>query len=181
MLGMGAVFISPRCGITCRALISGNSLRCDSGEESSTSSVRLGMRDHALARRRVVFPEPNTPQCYMSDAAFLRTMALCLETYCAGQDGLEVWEIEKWWLGHISSGAFLANFSSERKPVMPYTDALRLAKADVERMGDATPVLDRGPGKWLNVTSLIDDEEAQGRYAGYEWYESNLFSHTRNT
>ena len=70
----------------------------------------------------------------------------------------------------------------ERKPIMPYGEALRLAHEDVERAGGVAPILDSGIGKTLNTTSMVKDEVFRGTYSMLEWYyERVLFSHTRNT
>ncbi|KAL2675700.1 hypothetical protein Neosp_011890 [[Neocosmospora] mangrovei] len=78
------------------------------------------------------------------DPAFLKTMALCINTYCPGSDAPELALIEDYWRGHLATGTV---GTMEWKPVMSYQDALTGAKKDEEEAS----------GKMSNETSNGDN------------------------
>lgn len=122
LIGFGKVMYKPACAFSCRSVIASCPLACtpkDSdevfGSGHSTSST--------------------PPDCYLSDPSFLRTLALCIDTYCPDSDGPAISEIEKYWEGHLATGS-VGDWSM--KPNMSYTEALMGAKADQGEDGEAT-------------------------------------------
>jgi hypothetical protein len=98
--------------------------------------------------------DPHSPFCFLLDSTFLKTTALCIEEYCKKKEGdVLVSTIEEWWEGHLATGT-LGDWSEEMRPVVTYSEALRLAKLD-EREGDLPDIVEMD---WMNETSWIPEE-----------------------
>ncbi|KFG87192.1 hypothetical protein MANI_113140 [Metarhizium anisopliae] len=105
MVGLGKTMYNPPCAFACRASISSCPLLCTpKGEDAETP-----------------------PECFTTDQAFMRTLALCISMYCGQSDHPSLAKIEDYWESHLASST-VAKF--EWKPAMSYGEALRLAKID---------------------------------------------------
>ncbi|OAA59462.1 ferric-chelate reductase (Fre2) [Cordyceps fumosorosea ARSEF 2679] len=115
IIGVGKTMYQPWCAYACRSVIGGSTLLCTPAHEPSAPAGG----GHA---------PPRTPEsCYAGDAAFLQTLALCIDTYCPGSDAPRVGALEEYWGGHAAAG-MLADFSWV--PAMTYQEALRRARLD---------------------------------------------------
>lgn len=157
LLGAGKWLYRPLCAHTCRYLLADSPLLC----EASTS-------EHGHSRRHAHATSDDDPVCWLLDAAFLRTTALCIEDMCAGRD-VDVWTIERWWAGHLATGS-IGDWSEEMRPGLTYQEALMQAHEDVEEGDVPTVVL----GEPLNVTSRVMEEDYIPTYnyqLSFQWGE----------
>ncbi|MBE3047649.1 hypothetical protein IMZ48_35080, partial [Candidatus Bathyarchaeota archaeon] len=67
------------------------------------------------------------PDCFVKDPAFLKTMALCIDTYCPLSDDPPMTLVEDYWASHLGTGT-LGDY--QYVPAMSYKDALSLARED---------------------------------------------------
>ncbi|UPK97852.1 hypothetical protein LCI18_008787 [Fusarium solani-melongenae] len=132
MIGWGKTMYHPACAFACRGVVKGCPLTCTPKEDDAAI--------HGSGHSTTTTP----PECYTSDPAFLKTMALCIDTYCPGSDAPELALIEDYWRGHLATGTV---GTMEWKPVMSYQNALAGAKKDEEE----------APGKMSNETSSHDN------------------------
>ncbi|TFK19779.1 metalloreductase [Coprinopsis marcescibilis] len=169
MLGAGKYLYKPACAHACRRRIEYSELLCDSklpGDNSSSGSH---------LHRRHVHEAANSLECYLKDAAFLRTLALCIEQFCAEED-VQVSVIEDFWEGHVATGS-VGDWSL--KPIMSYQRALQYAHEDMEEVGEANMpfAVMKEP---LNATSLVREEDYQPYVNGLLWFEGIEKNHGRN-
>ncbi|RXW15554.1 hypothetical protein EST38_g10302 [Candolleomyces aberdarensis] len=163
MLGAGKWLYKPVCGHTCRRLIYNNPLLCD-GDNATTH-----------VHRRHLHGATNPPECFLKDAAFLRTMALCLAKACP-RDNIPNSVIEEYWEGHLATGS-VGDWSLH--PIMSYQEALMHAQQDVEEIGEGN-VPYAIEGEPLNVTSFVRDEDLVQYHNAQTWFERLERDHGRN-
>lgn len=96
---------NPTCAFACRGVIANSPLLCTPKEKGAKTP----------------------PECYTTDQAFMRTLALCINMYCSEYDYPSMGKIEDYWESHLTPGA-VARF--EWKPAMTYGEALSLARID---------------------------------------------------
>jgi hypothetical protein len=113
LIGFGKTMYKPACAFSCRSVISSCPLSCTPADGEVFGS------GHGTSA--------TPPDCYLTDPSFMRTMALCIATYCPDSDGPAVSEIEKYWEGHLATGS-VGDWSM--KPNMTYTEALAAARMD---------------------------------------------------
>ncbi|KAI9150231.1 Ferric/cupric reductase transmembrane component B [Paramyrothecium foliicola] len=113
LIGFGKVMYKPACAFACRSVIRSCPLSCTPTEGEVFGS----------GHSTTVTP----PDCYLTDPSFLRTMALCISTYCPDSDKPAVSEIENYWEGHLATGS-VGDWSL--RPNITYTEALIAARAD---------------------------------------------------
>jgi predicted ferric reductase len=118
LIGHGKTLYNPTCAFACRNVIKGCKLVCT--PEGSTAN-------HGTAHSPVSTP----PDCFVKDDAFLRTMAICLDTYCplSGNPPLDL--LEDYWASHLGTGT-LGDY--QWVPAVSYHDALAAARADERRL-----------------------------------------------
>ncbi|KAI9148163.1 Ferric/cupric reductase transmembrane component B [Paramyrothecium foliicola] len=106
--------LTARHCFACRNVIRKQQLSC---------TPSSGGENHGTAHNPVSTP----PDCFVSDPPFLKTMALCIDTYCplSGDPSMDL--IEDYWSSHLGTGT-LGNY--EYVPVMTYHEALAAAKSD---------------------------------------------------
>ncbi|KAG4431970.1 hypothetical protein IFR05_012543 [Cadophora sp. M221] len=75
------------------------------------------------------------PTCYVSDPSFMKTVALCISTYCplAGDPPLSL--LKSYWAGHLATGTL---GTSKYVPDLSYEDALAAAREDEARAASGT-------------------------------------------
>ncbi|KAG2011153.1 metalloreductase [Coprinopsis cinerea AmutBmut pab1-1] len=168
VLGVGKWLYKPVCAHACRRIIQTNKLTCDSKlpGDNSTSHVH----------RRHSHTVLNTKECYLKDAAFLRTLALCIDSGCS-RDDVPISVIEEYWEGHVATGS-VGDWSL--RPIMSYRDALDYARQDVEEVGRENVPFTKA-GEPLNVTSFIREEDWVIGYNGQKWFEHIERDHGRNS
>ncbi|KAJ2922194.1 hypothetical protein H1R20_g14904, partial [Candolleomyces eurysporus] len=152
MLGAGKWLYKPVCAHACRQVIYNHPLACDVSKES-----------------------PIPPECFLKDAAFLRTMALCLANLCP-RDNISISVIEEYWQSHLATGT-VGDMSL--RPIMSYQEALMYAHQDIEAVG-ASNVPYVVKGEALNVTSLVHDEDLVQYYNAEAWFERTERDHGKN-
>lgn len=173
MLGFGKVLYKPPCAHACRAIISSSELNCNSeisttGEASSTSGQHAHSKRHGHTA-------PATEECYLKDAAFLRTLAFCIYERCPAT-GVSTAAIENYWEGHVASGD-VGNW--KLRPSVSYQEALQRAHADMEGQERADmPYIHHGEP--LTVTSMISDDDWLPEYNGRVYFERNEWDHGKN-
>jgi len=113
-IGLGKTLYNPTCAFACRGVIKGCKLLC-TPEDSSAN--------HGTAHAPVSTP----PDCFVKDAAFLKTMALCIDTYCPLSDNPSTELIEDYWASHLGTGT-QGNY--KWVPAMSYQEALAAAVFD---------------------------------------------------
>ncbi|KAF4466283.1 ferric-chelate reductase [Fusarium albosuccineum] len=114
LIGYGKTMYYPACAFACRGVIKSCPLACTPKE---------GGESHGMGHSMSTTPQ----ECYTSDPAFLKTMALCIDTYCPGSDAPELMLLEDYWRGHLATGTV---GTMEWKPVMSYQEALSGAQKD---------------------------------------------------
>jgi hypothetical protein len=132
MIGWGKTMYHPACAFACRGVVKGCPLTCTPKEDDAAI--------HGSGHSTTTTP----PECYTSDPAFLKTMALCIDTYCPGSGAPELALVEDYWRGHLATGTV---GTMEWKPVMSYQNALAGAKKDEKEAS----------GKMSNETSSHDN------------------------
>ncbi|EAQ91937.1 hypothetical protein CHGG_00172 [Chaetomium globosum CBS 148.51] len=114
LLGHGKTLYNPTCAFACRGVIKGCHLACTPADTNV---------NHGTAHNPVSTP----PDCFVKDDAFLRTMALCLDTYCPISDNPSLDLLEDYWASHLGTGT-LGDY--QWVPAVSYQDALAAARAD---------------------------------------------------
>jgi len=194
-IGLGKTLYNPTCAFACRNVIKGCKLLCT--PEKSTAN-------HGTAHAPVSTP----PDCFTKDVAFLKTMAICLDTYCPLSTNPDLALLEDYWSSHLGTGT-LGN--AKYVPGLSYPDALAAARLDEERVrtNTTTPedhsnhpngtdhsshakrqfMTEAGPkvtsvlptikaGQPLNTTSFIAPKDWQKQYNGMLDFELNENGHS---
>lgn len=164
IIGAGKWMYKPACAHACRRLIASCPLLCS--EDGISSHHRR--HNHGGA---------TPPECFLKDRAFLRTQALCMSQYCSRQD-VSVSVLEEYWEGHLATGS-VGDWSTSLKPVMSYSEALMLAKDDVNMIGEKS-MLTVVSGDPLNQTSLIAEDDWLPSYNGQKSFEDGEKGHGAN-
>ncbi|KAG2017798.1 metalloreductase [Coprinopsis cinerea AmutBmut pab1-1] len=154
MIGGGRTLFKPVCAHTCRSFISKSPILCDSKipDEPPTTD------------------DTNPFLCYSKDAAFLRTLALCLEDHCQ-REKLPVSSIEKYWERKTAFGI---------PPIMTYEGALRHAHEDLQEFDEAdVPYLVEGAP--LNTTHRVPEEEWMLLYNYMRFFDNSYTTHGYNS
>ncbi|KAH6912983.1 metalloreductase [Coprinopsis sp. MPI-PUGE-AT-0042] len=169
VLGGGKWLYKPACAHACRSVIANNEIACDAKDADS--------EEHAHTKRH--HPAANTVECLLKDAAFIRTLALCIDQRCVQDDKVPMSVVEEYWEGHVGTGS-VGDWSPSMQPAMLYHDALTAAKHDIEEMGEGN-VPTTKPKASLMVTSLISDEDYMPRFRGNQWFDDIEKNHGRNS
>ncbi|KAF3154314.1 hypothetical protein TWF569_000293 [Orbilia oligospora] len=193
LIGWGITMYDPPCAFACRGVISKCTLLC---------TPKDGTVNHGTSHHPVSTP----PDCFTTDVAFMRTMALCIDTYCPTNGAPSLSKIEDYWYGHLGTGT-VGNY--KWVPTMSYTEALLAAKED-ERNGvkfpnTTTTSVDEHAGhnmlrarvlrryedsstlpiikskQPLNVTSMISASDWKSQYNGMVTFETNENGHSTYT
>ncbi|KAF2819037.1 ferric reductase-like protein transmembrane component 4 [Ophiobolus disseminans] len=114
LIGYGKTLYNPTCTFAYRSVIRKQTL-------SYTPSS--SMENHGTAHNPVSTP----PKCFVQDAVFLKTMALCIDVYCSLSDGPKKALVEDYWAGHLGTGT-LGDY--QYVPVLSYDEALAGARRD---------------------------------------------------
>lgn len=117
LIGWGKTLYNPTCCFACRQVLRKQQLECtplDSTENHGTSHN----------------PVDTPPECFVQDPVFLKTMALCIDTYCPLSDDPPMDLIEDYWASHLGTGT-LGDY--QFVPVIPYQEALSSARDDEGR------------------------------------------------
>lgn len=184
LIGWGITMYNPTCAFACRGVISKCTLLCTPTD---------GGANHGTHHNPVATP----PDCFVSDPAFLRTMALCIDTYCPTSDKPSILQIQDYWYGHLGTGTI---GNTKYVPVISYTEALRDAKEDQrtgvhfagtnhtgghhklrrqeEELNTLPTIKSKQP---LNVTSLIAASDWQLQFNGMLTFEANEKGHSTYT
>ncbi|EAU80911.1 metalloreductase [Coprinopsis cinerea okayama7 len=176
MIGAGKWLYKPLCAHACRRIIVNNRLTCDSKIPGDTWTPPPSSHHGGHHHRRHLHHLINPKECYLRDAAFLRTLALCMEDRCARDDVL-LSSIQEYWEGHLTTLG-TGDWTIDG-PVMSYEEALRLAHEDVEEIGEENVPFTRA-GQPLNVTSFIPEDVYIAMYNGLGWHERSQRDHGWN-
>ncbi|KAF6763717.1 metalloreductase [Ephemerocybe angulata] len=130
------------CASACRTLVKNSQLTCSATLPGDTSSAQLNRRQS---------PTITPVECYLKDAAYLRTLALCIVDYCPSD--LRLPEREKWWEKGVATASF-EPWDPSLTPSMTYDAALQHALEDMAKVGEADIPIHQ-PGAPLNKTSRI--------------------------
>ncbi|OLN96039.1 Ferric reductase transmembrane component 3-like protein 2 [Colletotrichum chlorophyti] len=114
LIGWGKTMYHPTCAFACRGVIKACPLLC---------TPTHGGEVHGMGHSTTTTP----PECFTSDPAFLRTMALCLDTYCPLSDDPPRSLLEDYWAAHLATGT-VGNY--KWKPAISYAEALMAARED---------------------------------------------------
>lgn len=186
LIGFGKTLYHPTCSFACRNVIRRQPLAC-----TPTDSHE----NHGTAHNPVTTP----PQCFVQDLTFLKTMALCIDTYCSLSDKPALSLIEDYWASHLGTGT-LGNY--QYVPVLSYHDALIAAREDEREARDnnateSTPAsvpkglvpykvssplaLTTGGSGALNRTRLVSPVYWQLQYNYLSDFETNEKGHSTMT
>lgn len=160
ILGAGKWLYRPTCAHACRRFIRDSPLVCDG---TSTEDYSAGAHSHTAAP---------SADCYLSNTPFLRTMALCLSTYCA-TDNVPLSTLQKYWEGHLATGTLS---DPKLKPALPYYSAWRDAQSEEESRELSYLV----SGEELNQTMAIYEEDFIAMYNHQKSFEYGEVDHGRN-
>ncbi|KAH6614345.1 ferric reductase-like protein transmembrane component 4 [Boeremia exigua] len=176
LIGYGKTLYNPTCTFACRIVIRRQPLACTPVES------------HGKPR--------HSPQ---SDHTFLKTMALCIDTYCSLSDEPATSLIEDYWDSHLGIGT-LGTY--QYVPVMSYQESLLAARDDEQRAraGNMTTTtatsvpeglvpfkvssplaLTTGGSGALNSTRLVGPVQWQFQYNYLSDFEVNERGHSTMT
>lgn len=139
------LFAGTECGTTCKFLLMGSTLTCSEALPGDTPVSRR-------RRRQLAGPTAST-ECYLKDAAYTRTLALCLSDHCPSS--LRISEREEWWEKNVA--VTIMPWTEDMIPPLGYGETLLHAKADIARLGLAN-IPFHVPNAPLNVTTRISDD-----------------------
>ena len=114
LIGWGKTMYNPTCSFACRSVLSKQQLACTPVD----TSVNHGTNHNPVA---------TPPDCFVKDPVFLKTMALCIDTYCPLSDAPSDSLINDYWASHLGTGT-LGDYSYV--PAMSYQDALIAGRDD---------------------------------------------------
>ncbi|KAH7037548.1 uncharacterized protein B0I36DRAFT_403091 [Microdochium trichocladiopsis] len=144
MIGIGKTLYHPTCAFACRNVVRNCPLSCTPAPEDDDAAV-----NHGTVHNPVVTP----PSCFVSDPAFLKTVALCIDNYCphsrGGQAPPSPEVIADYWAGHLGTGTL---GTPKWVPAMSFEDALRAARRD-----EATAAAAVAPGHGNSTMNDNDD------------------------
>lgn len=172
MLGLGKWLYKPPCAHACRTIIQSSKLTCN--PELSPVADSPSPDEHTHSKRSHTHHVLNTEECYLQDAAFLRTLALCIDHRCS-RDEASIAVLEDYWEGHVAVGS-VGDWSLH--PNISYQDTVALARQDFEAVGGNLPYAVQGEP--LNTTSLIREENWLPEYNANKYFERNEKDHGRN-
>ncbi|RYP82095.1 hypothetical protein DL769_001754 [Monosporascus sp. CRB-8-3] len=138
LIGWGKDMYNPTCAFACRNVIKSCRLRCTPLE---------GGENHGTAHSPVATP----PECFVADVAFLRTMAICIDTYCPRSGNPRLSLLEDYWASHLGTGT-VGDY--KWVPAVSYPDALLAAREDERRATSS------------NGTNTTDGDH--GRHGGHQ-------------
>lgn len=121
LIGWGKDMYRPACAAACRNIVKSCRLLCT----PTYSSV-----NHGTSHSPVVTP----PDCFTSDPAFLRTVAVCIDNYCPGSDAPASAVVADFWASHLGTGT-VGDYTWV--PVLSYDKALAAGRADEHRAAAA--------------------------------------------
>ena len=181
LIGMGKTMYDPTCGHACRSVLRSSPLSC----------TPIDGDNHGTHHN----PSPTPPDCFVKDLAFLRTMAICMDTYCPKFGNPKLSKIEEFWATHLGSGSI---GTYEYVPVVSYTKALLDARYDEEHGSTLVPAEDEHSGEHdhgaffaattlpaavigepINVTSFVSETDFVYYYNGAWAFEEGENGHTR--
>jgi hypothetical protein len=175
LLGGGKWLYKPPCAHACRSALAGNELACDPKDGSTPPADHADGDAHAHTKRHGA--AANTLECFLKDAIFMRSLALCIEKRCVEDDKVSMAAVEQYWEGHVGTGA-VGDWSLT--PGLRYQEALAAAHQDMEGAGDSgLPTV--AHGEPLAVTSLVDDETYLPAYNGNKWFDITERDHGINS
>ncbi|KAL7629722.1 hypothetical protein AAE478_001245 [Parahypoxylon ruwenzoriense] len=155
LIGYGQWWYDPKCCYSCRGIISGAPLDCPAGSMDGMD-MRMGM-DMDMDMD-MTMSSPTAP-CIAENAAFLTTLAYCINSTCPGNH-VPAWKIERYW-------ADQATGDSSISPMWTYGAAL----ANVTQ----APTEVWETGAVLNYTALLSpsDYEYQNSFNNlFDWEEA---------
>ena len=126
---------SPTCAFACRSVIKANPLLCTP-------------KDHVENFGTVHSPVWTSPHCFTTDPAFLRTMAVCIDTYCSLSDRPSAERIDDYWAFHLATTTV---GSYKWKPAVSYQEALGAGRRDERSVAE------------LARSNVTEDEHGQHR------------------
>lgn len=196
LIGWGKTLYNPTCSFACRIVIGKQQLRCTPVELTGNYGTYHN-------------PVATPPGCFVEDPAFLKTVALCIDTYCPLSDDPPAILIDDYWASHLGTGTL---GDPKYVPVMSYDEALIAARADELRAATSTnstvetghdhvdaksdskmksemsilnvssPLpMAAGGREPLNVTSFVDPEDWQMQYNYLSNFETNEAGHSTMT
>lgn len=130
LIGFGKTMYQPTCAFACRGVVSKCTLACTPKDSNE---------NHGTTHNPVTTP----PECFVSDPAFLKTMALCLDNYCPSNGNPSIADLNDYWASHLGTGTL---GTRQYVPVMSYVDALVAAREDETHASS-------GHGSEANATS----------------------------
>ncbi|RYO94786.1 hypothetical protein DL766_000049 [Monosporascus sp. MC13-8B] len=145
LIGWGKDMYNPTCAFACCNVIKSCRLRC---------TPLKGGENHGTAHSPVSTP----PECFVTDVAFLRTMAICISTYCPRSGNPRLSLLEDYWASHLATGTV-----GDYKwiPAVSYPDALLAAREDQRRAASSngTNTTDSEHGRHRGRQSLNDGHD----------------------
>ncbi|KAH7084355.1 ferric reductase-like protein transmembrane component 4 [Paraphoma chrysanthemicola] len=131
LIGYGKTLYNPTCAFACRNVIRKQTLACTPADTSA---------NHGTAHNPVATPA----KCFVQDKVFLKTMALCIWTYCSLSDKPSTSLLEDYWASHLGTGT-LGNY--QYVPAMSYPEALAAAQQDEDAASRANSSINYTPSK----------------------------------
>lgn len=122
LIGWGKTMYHPTCTFACRSVIRKQQLDCTPVESTE---------NHGTSHNPVATP----PECFVKDPAFLKTMALCIDTYCPLSGDPPASLIEDYWASHLGTGT-VGDY--QFVPTISYEEALSAARKDESHASDNT-------------------------------------------
>ncbi|KAF6744749.1 metalloreductase [Ephemerocybe angulata] len=101
------------------------------GSTLTCSEALPGDKPVSRRRRRQLAGPSASTECYLKDAAYTRTLALCLSDHCPSS--LRISEREEWWEKNVA--VTIMPWTEDMIPPLGYGETLLHAKADIARLG----------------------------------------------
>ncbi|KAL8415166.1 hypothetical protein RB594_006123 [Gaeumannomyces avenae] len=187
MIGWGKTMYDPPCAFACRNVLRNCRLLC-------TPPAGRG-RNYGSAHS----PNWTPPECFTTDAAFLRTMALCIDTYCPpSAENRSAASLDDYWASHLGvptvgdytwvpavssnsaagSGGGGGSHARLKARQHGHSEPTSGAGGNGTALGSALPrIKARQP---LNVTSFVAHEDWLKPYNGAKLFETNEVGHSNS-
>jgi hypothetical protein len=144
LIGYGIKMYKPLCAFSCRAALSGCTLKCSKSMDMGMDGMD-GMDDMIQT----------SSECYATDDAFLQSMAYCISVKCTD---LSAWQIEKYWEDNIAGADAV-----QPDPKWTY-------QATLEKVTSA-PTETAVSGELLNKTMLVSEVDYVGNWNAQDGFE----------
>ncbi|TLD03965.1 hypothetical protein PgNI_11403 [Pyricularia grisea] len=121
LIGWGKHMYQPACAFACRNIVRACPLLC---------TPKPGGKNYGTVHS----PNWTPPECFTTDQAFMRTMALCIDNYCPISDRPTMYMLQDYWASHLAVTT-VGNY--QWVPSMSLAEAVNSARAEEKAKEDS--------------------------------------------